>query len=177
MLTFFAVEKKRILKFLLENPEKEIKIREIARVLNSSPAYVSRIVKILITKKIIKNNKIDLTNSLTKALKIFLNVEKLAEYKIIERIVSLNPISAGIYGSWANGTNHEDSDLDIWVKFEKHPGEMKIASLSGKIRRVVGNVQILVLTKEKIEMLKKDDPIFYYSLVFGSIIIRGEGIE
>lgn len=55
---------------------------------------------------------------------------------------------------------------------------MKVARISNEIRRVLGrNVQILVLTPERIERLKKEDPIFYYSLVFGSIILFGDGIE
>jgi len=102
----------------------------------------------------------------------------LVDKNVIRRLKKLEAIGCGIYGSCANGTNHEESDIDIWIKVDKHPGEAKVATVSNEIRKLLGrNVQILVLTPERIERLKKEDPIFYYSLVFGSIRLYGEGIE
>lgn len=176
MLT--SLERERLLEFVLDNPTAEIKVRELARRLNLSPAYVSKTLKVLRDKGVVKNNRVDLNAPLVKALKIFFNVKKLVDEGIITKINSLNVISAGVYGSWANGTNYEDSDLDIWIKVEKHPGEVKIASFVGAIRKSVGtNVQMLVLTPDNGERLKKEDPTFYYSLAFGSIVICGETIE
>jgi predicted nucleotidyltransferase len=176
MLTLLWREK--IVGFLLDNPTTEIKVRELARKLNISPAYVSKTLKILRGEKILKNNKVDLNSPIVRALKIFLNMKKIAEKGVTDMISSLNIIGAGVYGSWANGTNYEDSDLDIWVKVKKHPRETKIASLVGEIRKSVGaNVQVLVLTSEDIKRLKNEDPTFYYSLVFGSIQLCGETIE
>lgn len=178
MSTLFTGGKGKILKFILDNPTREIKVREVARILKLSPAHVSRTLKILRKMGLVKDNRVDLKNPLARAMKIFINVEKLVEKKTIDKIKSLNPIGAGIYGSWANGTNHEDSDLDIWIKFKKHPAEVKIASVVSEIRRSIGsNVHALILTPEKIEKLKKDDPIFYCSLAFGSIVIYGEPLE
>lgn len=109
---------------------------------------------------------------------IFFNIKKLVDKNVIRRLKKLEAIGCGIYGSCANGTNHEESDIDIWIKVDKHPGEAKVATVSNEIRKLLGrNVQILVLTPERIERLKKEDPIFYYSLVFGSIRLYGEGIE
>lgn len=176
MLTFLRRE--RIIEFLLDNPTSEAKVRGLARKLNMSPAHVSKTLKILRDEGMVKNNRVDLNSPMVRALKIFLNVKKLVEKGVIEKIKSLKIISAGVYGSWANGTNYEDSDLDIWIKVEKHPGEIKVASVVGEIRKSVGrNVQMLVLTPDNVERLKKEDPIFYYSLAFGSIMICGETIE
>lgn len=167
-----------VLEFVLNNPTSETKVRELARKLNLSPAYISKTLKTLRDEGMIKNNRVDLNSPMVKALKIFLNVKKLVEKGVIDTIKSLNVISAGVYGSWANGTNYEDSDLDIWIKVEKHPGEMRIASLVGEIRKIVGrNVQMLVLTPDNVKRLKGEDPVFYYSLAFGSIVICGETIE
>ena len=176
MLTLLG--RKKLLEFVLDNPTAEIKVRELARRLDLSPAYVSKTLKVLRNEGIVKNNKVDLNAPIVKALKIFLNMKKLAEKGTIDKIKSLNVISAGVYGSWANGTNYEDSDLDIWIKVKKHPGEIKIASLVSEIRKSVEtNVQMLVLTPDDVERLKKEDPTFYYSLAFGSIVICGETIE
>lgn len=178
MSTLFVKKKKKVLDFLLNNPTKKIRVRELARELKLSPAHISRTLRILHDKEMIEDDRINLASPLVRALKAFINTEKLVEKDIIAKVKSLNVISAGVYGSWASGTNYEDSDLDVWIKVEKHPGEMKIASLVGEIRRKIStSVQLLVLTPERIKRLKKEDPIFYYSLVFGSMMIYGEGIE
>lgn len=171
-------DKERIIEFVIDNPTGEIKVRKLAKLLKISPAHVSRTLKILEKHDIVRNNKVDLSNPYVRALKIFFNVKKLVDKNVILKLKRLKVLGAGIYGSWANGTNHEDSDVDIWIKVNKHPGEVKVAKTSNKIRKSLGkNVQILVLTPERIERLKKEDPIFYYSLVFGSIILYGEAIE
>lgn len=172
------LRREKVLEFVLDNPTAEIKVRELARRLDLSPSHVSKTLKVLRNEGIIKNNRVDLSFPLVRALKIFLNVKKLVEKNVIDKIKSLNVNSAGVYGSWASGTNYEDSDLDIWIKVKKHPGEVKIASLVGEIRKSVGtNVQMLVLTPDNVERLKKEDPTFYYSLAFGSIVLCGETIE
>jgi predicted nucleotidyltransferase len=177
MATLFSKGKERMLEFIFDNPNKKIKVRELARHLKLSPAYVSRTLKIFTKNSLIKENNADLSSPYVRTLKIFFNMKKLFEK---DAIMLLKKISsdAGVYGSWANGSNYEDSDLDIWIKVDKHPGEMKVATVSNDIRRILGrSVQILVLTPERIDRLKREDPIFYYSLVFGSITLCGESIE
>lgn len=170
--------KEKILEFVLENPDAEIKVRELAKKLDLSPAHVSKTLKKFRAEGIVEGDSINFNTPLVKALKIFLNVKKLVERGVIAKIGSLDVISAGIYGSWANGTNHKDSDLDIWVKVEKHPGEMKIASLTGELRKLGGvDVQMLVLTPDKLQRLREENPTFYHSLVFGSIVVCGETLE
>ncbi len=178
MSTLFSRERERIIEFIINNPTKKIKVRELAKLLKLSPAHVSRTLKILNEYNIIKDNKVDLSNPYARGLKIFFNIKNLVEKNVIRKLKKIEASGAGIYGSWASGTNYEDSDLDIWIKTNKHPGEIKIAALSNEIRKLLGrNIQILVLTPERIERLKKDDAPFYYSLVFGSIRLYGEEIE
>lgn len=178
MSTLFSKERERIIEFVLDNPTRKTKVRELAKLLKISPAHVSRTLKILAEYNIIKNNELDLFNPYVKGLKIFFNIKKLIDKNVVRRLKKLEALSVGIYGSWAIGTNYEDSDLDIWIKVSRHPGEIKIAAISNEIRKTLKrNVQILILTPERIERLKKEDPIFYYSLVFGSIKLYGEAIE
>ncbi|MEM5812055.1 MAG: nucleotidyltransferase domain-containing protein [Candidatus Aenigmatarchaeota archaeon] len=178
MLILTSKKREKIIEFICDNPTKKIKIRELAKLLKISPAYVSRTLKTLCKYKIIRNNRVDLSNPYVKGLKIFFNIKKLIKKSVIKKLKEIRAKGTGVYGSWANGTNHEDSDLDIWIKTNKYPGEIKVARVSNEIRKELGrNVQILVLTPERIERLKTEDPIFYYSLVFGSIVLYGEGIE
>ncbi len=178
MAALFQKEMYRIIEFILDSTSKTTKVRELARLLNLSPAHVSRTLKTLERHKIIKNGSVDLSNPYVKALKIFFNIQKLTDSNVIRILKKIEPAGAGIYGSWANGTNNETSDVDIWIKVEKKANETKIAVLSSKMRKALRrNIQLLVLTPERIGRLKRDDPIFYYSLVFGSINIYGESLE
>jgi len=56
----------------------------------------------------------------------------------------------GIFGSWAEGTNTYESDLDIWVKVDAYPAEYQMARLQRDISAMAGvEVNMLVLTPEK----------------------------
>lgn len=44
-------------------------------------------------------------------------------------------------------------------------------------KKTKSKVELLILDPGKIEVLKKEDPIFYYSLVFGSIVLHGDALE
>ena len=178
MVTLFSKERDKLIEFVIDNPSKEIEIRELARLLKLSPAHVSRTLKNFKRYGVIKNKRVDLSNPYVKALKIFFNIKKLVNNNVTRILKKLEPISAGVYGSWANGSNYEDSDLDVWIKVDRRISESRVASVSNDIRKVLGrNVQILVLSMERIDRLKKEDPIFYYSLIFGSIILFGETLE
>jgi len=178
MSTLFSKERERIIEYILDNPTKKIKVRELARRLRLSPAHISRTLKILARSGVFKENMVDLSNPYVRALKIFFNIKKLLEKNVVKILKGVEALGIGVYGSWSNGSNYEDSDLDIWMKVYKHPGERKIATLSNDMRKILDrNVQILVLTPERIDRLKREDPIFYYSLIFGSIILYGETVE
>ena len=178
MATLFSREREKIVEYVLSNPTEKAKVRELAKRLKLSPAHVSRTLRILTKDDFFKENAVDMSNPYVRALKIFLNLKKLKEKGIIKMLKKIEVLGAGMYGSWSNGTNNEDSDLDVWIKVRKHPGERKVAAVSSDVRKILGrNVQILVLTPERIDRLKKEDPIFYYSLVFGSMTLYGEAVE
>jgi predicted nucleotidyltransferase len=178
MATIFPREKGRIMEYILDNPSKPVKVRGLAKELKVSPAYVSRSLKLFEKLKIIRDGKVDLSNPLTRALKTLVNVKRLIDNRVVEILQRLGAVGAGVYGSWASGTNTEDSDVDIWIKMDKHPGELRIASVSAEIRSLLKkNVQILVLTPERLEGLRTNDPSFYYSLISGSIVLYGEHVE
>lgn len=83
----------------------------------------------------------------------------------------------GIYGSWAQGPNTLESDFDLWVKVESYPSKQDLAILHKDLKsKINAEINILVLTPEKIGMLKKTDPHFYSSLIRTSMPLRGEPI-
>lgn len=173
-------ERVKILDYILEDPTRRISVTGVARELNLSKGLVSQYLHMLRESNISvkvedKRFHINAENPSVRALKILLNLNKLNIDKI-QKIKGLKGI--GMYGSWAKGTNTKESDVDIWIKVKKHPSEEKIAKASAELGKRIGyDVRILVLSPERIERLKKEDPIFYHSLVFGSISLWGEELE
>ena len=111
-------------------------------------------------------------------LKIYFNINSLLERKVIESIKKHIPeaIGIGVYGSWLTGTNHERSDLDLWVKVKKRPEAVRVAKAQKEISEKLGvNVQLTALGKEQVEDLCKRGNPFYYSL-YNSFVLWGEAI-
>lgn len=84
--------------------------------------------------------------------------------------------SAGLYGSFTKGKNTEESDIDLWILMEKTKEEY-LAKLTNDLKKKFKGIKPLYLTEEKLKTLKKEDTIFYYSLIFGSITIYGDEFE
>jgi predicted nucleotidyltransferase len=84
----------------------------------------------------------------------------------------------GLYGSWARGTNHQDSDLDVWIKADSLPAENMLARMQKDLSlQTRAEVNLLVLTPEKLERLKREDKPFYNSLIIGQVTLKGESLE
>jgi len=165
-------ERIKILKEVIYT-EEDTGVNKLAKKLQLSKGFVSKFLQILEKEGILKKagKKFILSESpVIKGIKILFNIELINQnifkkYKFVK--------SAGIYGSCAKGENRVDSDVDIWVKIENVSQEDEVRLLS-ELRRKIKNVKVVFLTEEKINRLKKEDTLFYYSLFFGSIVIYGE---
>ncbi len=110
----------------------------------------------------------------TRAIKLLLNLNKIDIKSLdIDWITGI-----GIFGSWAQGTNTYESDLDLWVKADAFPSEYQLARLQRDISAMAGvEVNMLVLTPEKMKSIKMADQPFYNSLLGKSIVLKGGSIE
>lgn len=166
----------KIIKYLLDHPTAKIHGKNLAKELRISEPSVSVVLKLLRKIKFVKGKNIDILNPKVRAMKIAFNIEKAS--KIIKNIVSsLNVSGIGVYGSWAKGTNNENSDIDLWINVKENLEAVKLAKLRREIREKI-NVEpsFLILTKEKIEKLKKDNPVLYFSLIY-SFLLWGAQID
>lgn len=153
--------------------ETEFGVNEVAKRLSLSKGLVSKYLDTLVTENVLgrRHVKFVVKNTIeTKSLKIILNLQGIntgifRRYKFVE--------AAGLYGSCVQGTNTSSSDADLWIKIKKTDNE-KLAKLTSDLRKNIKNVKILVLDDKKVEALKKEDPLFYHSLYFGSVIVYGE---
>ena len=155
-------------------------IRDIAEKLNASPGHVHSIIQSLkknnlILEKREKNRKIiyiNNKNALIKNIRSLINIEKLRKTKSFNKLVKYGP--AGIYGSFANGTNDAHSDLDLWICTNKKLMEFQ-DTLRGLENELNVKANLLVLNRNKISELKKEDREFYMRLKLTSILF-GEDI-
>lgn len=150
-----------------------ISVNNIASQLGLSKGLVSKYFQILLKQKILKKGKGGLVVSdspLVRTVKILLNVKN-----INTGIFSKYPFvtAAGLYGSCARGENTADSDVDLWMRV-KDVEEAKIASLTSEMNKKIKNAKILLLSDKRLEKIRKEDMLFYYSLSFGSIILYGD---
>ncbi len=161
----------RILKLI---DKKKLHIREIADKLRISPGTVHKLVKQLkknglITEIKQKNKNIiefNRNKPAVKELKRLINFNQIINaptYKKLQKIGNM-----GIYGSFSNGTNDSESDLDIWIKTNKKELELRhiIKQLEKELQV---KVNPLILTKSKIKSLEKKDYPFYIRLKLTSI--------
>jgi len=169
--------KDSVMVYILDRPETEIKVTVIANELKVSKGHVSEAVKHLKNYGLIRKNKVDIGSPYVRSLKIAINISKIIKSGIIRKIEKLGVETAGIYGSWARGMNTENSDIDIWIKTPKDFKAIDVARISSEVRYALNiQPQILVLNRDKIDKIKNDNSVFYFSLIFGSIILLGDGI-
>ena len=172
---FSTKERVKILKNIIYL-ENDLSVSEISKKLRLSKGLISKYFEILFRAGILKKSKNKFyvkNNELVKGLKILFNLQKInarffKKYKFVRAV--------GLYGSCVKGTNTINSDIDLWIKVENLE-EKKIIELTSELKKKIENIRILFIDDKKIKTIKKEDPLFYYSLFFGSIIIYGEENE
>lgn len=169
-------ERVETLEYILE--KEVVGVEEVATSLKRSKGFVSQFLRLLEEEGILKKQKRKYAvlheAPEVRAIKIMLNMIKLQTSLAKHRKEWM--VSLGVYGSYSEGTNREDSDVDIWIRVEKHPGEKEVARVEKDISNELGKqVHILILTPERIARLRENDPIFYCELV-NSFLMWGEGV-
>ena len=86
-------------------------------------------------------------------------------------------LSMGIFGSWATGENTSQSDLDLWIMLEKIDNSTIGEILSAISRNSGIEPDLLVLTPEKWNTIRNNDPPFYTSITRNGIKIHGDDLE
>jgi len=169
-------KRKKLMQLILENPEKVPGVREVAKEAKVSPASASVFMSSLEKDGFIKKGKLDLGNPEVRALKILFNVERAAPVGELlrKRIPGIEGI--GIFGSWANGTNQKDSDVDVWVKLKKEPKVLAAAEARKELEKKLGvGVDLVFLDEKRLKGHMEKNPPFYFSLYY-SLVLWGEQV-
>lgn len=172
---FKTRERVEILNYVLYNDKSAV--TKISKETGVSKGLVSRFLKYLEISRLIEKTGRTYhpkDSEKTKAIKILLNLDKIS----IDTPNLDWADTIGIYGSWASGTNTSESDFDVYIKVKEYPSENDISNLHKDLKNMTrSEVNILILTPEKLETLKNTDKPFYNSLLQNSIILKGEPLE
>jgi len=171
---FSTQERVSILRHIIYQTE-PVRVSKVAKETGTSKGLVSKYLNALISAGIVEkeNNHFLVVDGLSsRVAKIFLNLATISP-NIFAKYPDV--MSVGIYGSTVKGTNTLNSDLDLWIYHSETTPE--VLSQITRDLQGYGDVSPLYLDDEKIALLKRDDPVFYYSLFFGSIMLLGESLE
>ncbi|MFZ3147824.1 MAG: MarR family transcriptional regulator [Methanothrix sp.] len=177
MLTelFKTEERVRVLRYVMFRSA--FSVAEVSRATRVTKGLVSRYLRLLVEHGLLQKEDREYSphdGAHSRAIKLLLNLERID-------LAALSLGSArglGLYGSWARGTNRQESDLDVWIKADSLPPESVLARLHKDLSQQADcEVNLLVLTPEKLERLKREDKPFYNTLVMDSVTLNGESLE
>ncbi len=170
-------ERVALLEYLLRRPSLEIVPDRVARSTGMSRSQAHKYVNLLRRGGIVAGRRL-LDSPFLQAMRALFNIRKIEGANVGGILKRHFPKMRGwgIFGSWGSGTNDERSDLDIWVRLEKEPGDLEMARARKGISGKLGvPVDIVAATPERLENLREKSPAFYYSLYNGKVM-EGEGL-
>ncbi len=174
---FKSEERIRILRYI--GIRTSFTVQSVADATGVSKGLVSQYLNMLVQENLLGRNKRSFLRNdtaLWKAAKRLLNLD------LLRPQISLPAWAEGIgiYGSWAEGTNTTESDLDLWILVKDYDPEMEItaAELEQTIAAAIRcEVHSLILTAEKLRRIRERDQPFYAGLMKGCLTLEGEGLD
>jgi len=172
---FKTEERARVLRYVMFRSA--FSVAEVSRATGVTKGLVSRYLRILVEHGLLQKEGREYSphdGAHSRTIKLLLNLERID----LSALSLGSARGLGLYGSWARGTNHQESDLDVWIRADSLPPESVLARLQKDLsQQTDSEVNLLVLTPEKLERLKREDPPFYNSLVLNSITLIGDSFE
>lgn len=168
---FFSTNYHKILEYLAEHPSGEYTEREIKEATGVSKSGVNFALRALAEDGLVILNKrgrmsfysVSLENPLMRQVKVLINLAKIEPLILVLREMSQKII---LFGSCANGTNIEESDIDIFVL----TNDPKQALAKVRDFELAENIQLVAKKPIDYITLKKKDPVFYEEVSHGLIL-------
>jgi predicted nucleotidyltransferase len=166
----------RILSFLSLHPTEIFSAKEIADNIKASKGATNQALRLFLTMAIVSREKkgntflyrLNFDNIILKQFKIFevlLGIQNLIKdimpycYQII------------LFGSCANGSNTEKSDIDLFVKTDQ---KRKVQKFINKYKTTNLKIQAVILDPLEIAASKKEDKPFYEQVKKGIVLWEGK---
>lgn len=171
----YSTSVQKVLSFLLVRPEERFYDREVSRLTKVGRAATNYSLRTLIDTDLVAREKrgrmyfyyVSLDDPIVRQLKIVQNLIYLRP--LVEKLKEVS-LKIVLYGSSAIGTNHAESDIDLFVisrEPEKAKNLIYKSPLKEKLQYVVNNPQDF--TK-----LKKKNPVFHKQASGGIILYEAK---
>lgn len=172
----FMTSPQKVLLFLAENAGKEFQEKEIAEKTGVKKSAVNLALRELFGNKIIARRKIgrsslymaDINNNVIKEIKVLRNIAHINP--LIERLKKKSK-KIVIFGSFADGTNREDSDIDLFI----------LSEVPGAIRNIINNsefaekIQLVAKTQKEMIKINKNKPLLFQEIEKGKVLWEESG--
>ena len=149
---------------------------EIARKLRISPSQAQKWLLWLLKQGMVMRKKGDLrrvfysVNSSSQKLigyRKFILESQLERSRAWKALYKISP--CGIYGSIAQGTFDQNSDIDVWVYLSQRESYKIRFAIDALSKEFLRQVNVVYLTKQYLEDLQRKDPEFFYRLKLQSL--------
>ncbi len=176
----------KILAHFLANPTTGFHIKQLARLLNVSPASVSGAVKSFEMEGLLSKEEKGLAhiymlnsdNSVVAPLKKAYGIAFVLVSKPKEKFLEIDPniISLAIFGSYADGSFDEKSDIDFLIVTQTKKGSF-VAALKRLDDELQKEVSMSVFKLSEWRTMAKKDDAFYKRIVENHILLHGSGLK
>ena len=183
---FRTYVKWKILAHFLANPNTSFHIKQLSRTLDVSPASVSSAVKSFEEDGLLSKEekglahiyKLDSDNSVVEPLKKAYGIAFVLSSKPKEKFLEIDPniISIALFGSYADGSFDEKSDLDFLIVTSVRK-ELFIKAAKQLEEELEKEVSLSVLKLSEWRAMAKKGDAFYKRIVENHILLYGSGLK
>jgi len=175
----------KILIYFLSHPSSEVYVKELARLLRVGPTSANNALRtiekigLLQMQERARSHFYSLNNesAIVKFLKVAYFLARLEDAELVSKLLEVDEglVSLCIYGSFADGTFDERSDLDILIISQKEKSVFN--SVVSEFENSLGlEINIEVFTLSKWRSFKKKDRGFYQEVAASHILLYGSQI-
>lgn len=165
----------KALEFFIQNPYREIYLREFSRELKISPNSAQRFLDLFLREEFIREEKranlryfkANVDNIVFRFIKKTYSIDKLKKSGLINHLKDKFS-NAILFGSVAKGLDEEDSDIDLVCI-----GKNKINFIEYE-EKLEKRLNIHFFTRAEWKMQKRKNKAFYYDIIMDGINLVGE---
>jgi predicted nucleotidyltransferase len=176
----------KILAHFLANPNTSFHIKQLARILNVSPASVSSAVKSFEEDGLLSKEEkglahiysLDSENSMVAPLKKAYGIAFVLSSKPKEKLLEIDPniITLAIFGSFAEGSFDEKSDIDFLIMTSARK-ELFVQAAKRLEEELDKEVSLSVLKLSEWRAMAKKGDAFYKRVLENHILLYGSGLK
>jgi len=167
----------KALRFFVENPYREVYLREFVRELKISPNTAQRFLDLFVKENLLKEKrkanlryfKANLENKVFRYIKITFSIKNIMDSGLIDYLKKEKFSNVVLFGSVAKGEDDDRSDIDLVCIGSKK--RLELEKFYNKLKREI-NVHIFTLAEWKRQ--KQENKAFYQDVISTGINLVGE---